>query len=94
MSSSFTLDDNDVLEDTATAAEDLRAAGCPQPVITAVRALTKQPGEPLEQATTRAVADPIARAIKRTDIADNSNPERLAVLDHPTSPVTGTADGH
>lgn len=76
---------HDVLEDTPTTTEDLRAAGCPEPVITAVLALTKHPGEPLDQAMARAAADPIARAVKRADIADNSDSDRLALLDPATA---------
>lgn len=76
---------HDVLEDTATTAEDLRTVGCPEPVITAVLALTKHPGEPLEEAMSRASADPIARAVKRADIADNIDAERLALLDRATA---------
>ncbi|MDN3355112.1 HD domain-containing protein [Actinomadura sp. DC4] len=76
---------HDVLEDTPTTAEDLRTAGCPEPVIAAVRALTKNPGEPLEDSMARAAENPIARAVKRADIADNSDPARLALLDEPTA---------
>ena len=54
-------------------------------MITAVRALTKNPGEPLEASITRAASNPIARAVKRADIADNSDPERLALLDTATA---------
>jgi (p)ppGpp synthase/HD superfamily hydrolase len=83
---------HDVLEDTVTTAEDLRTAGCPEPVITAVRALTKHHGEPLDQAIARAAADPIARAVKRADIADNSAPDRLALLDPSLSDCCETWD--
>lgn len=76
---------HDVLEDTPTTADDLRAAGCPEPVITAVVALTKEPGEPLANAMARAAADPIAHAVKRADIADNSDPGRLGLLDTATA---------
>ena len=76
---------HDVLEDTPTTVADLRAAGCPEPVIAAVVALTKQPGERLAHAMARAAADPIACAVKRADIADNSAPERLALLDTATA---------
>ncbi|MQA84790.1 MAG: HD domain-containing protein [Streptosporangiales bacterium] len=72
---------HDVLEDTAVTVGDLRSAGCPEPVIAAVLALTKQPGESLAQSMARAAADPIARVVKRADIADNSDPRRLALLD-------------
>jgi (p)ppGpp synthase/HD superfamily hydrolase len=76
---------HDVLEDTPTTEDDLRTAGCPEPVIAAVRALTKRPGEPLEDSMARAAADPIACAVKRADIADNSDPARLALLDTATA---------
>jgi hypothetical protein len=76
---------HDVLEDTRTTEDDLRAAGCPEPVIAAIRALTKQPGEPLDDSMARAAANPIACAVKRADIADNSDPARLALLDEATA---------
>jgi (p)ppGpp synthase/HD superfamily hydrolase len=76
---------HDVLQDTPTTAEDLRTVGCPEPVIAAVRALTKHPGEPLEDSMARAAANPIACAVKRADIADNSDPDRLALLDTATA---------
>jgi (p)ppGpp synthase/HD superfamily hydrolase len=101
---------HEVLEDTSTTVEALRSVGYPEPVITAVLALTKHRGESLEHAMARA-ADPIARAVKRANIADNSAPERLALLDLATAqrlrrkyadstqlldhPVnSGTANGH
>lgn len=76
---------HDVLEDTPATAAELRAAGCPEPVVVAVLALTKRPGEPLDQAMARAAADPIARVVKRADIADNTDPARLALLDPGTA---------
>ena len=82
---------HDVLEDTATTEDDLRAAGCPEPVIAAVRALTKNSGEPLEDSIARAASNPIARAVKRADIADNSDPDRLALLDTATAQRLATS---
>jgi hypothetical protein len=76
---------HDVLEDTPITEQDLRAADCPEPVITAVRALTKQPGEPLDNSMARAAANPIACAVKRADITDNSDPSRLALLGEATA---------
>ena len=76
---------HDVLEDTDVTADDLRAAGCPEPVIAAVVALTKRPGETLAASMARVAADPIARRVKRADVADNSDPERLARLDPATA---------
>jgi (p)ppGpp synthase/HD superfamily hydrolase len=76
---------HDVLEDTSVTVGDLRAAGCPEAVITAVQALTKRPGEPLADSMDRTAADPIARAVKLADIADNSDPRRLGLLDPATA---------
>lgn len=76
---------HDVLEDTPITENDLRSAGCPETVVAAVRALTKHPGEPLEDSMARAGANPIACAVKRADIADNSDPARLALLDEATA---------
>jgi (p)ppGpp synthase/HD superfamily hydrolase len=76
---------HDVLEDTPVTDDDLRAAGCPELVIEAVRALTKHSGEPLEESMARAATNPIACAVKRADIADNCDPARLALLDEATA---------
>lgn len=76
---------HDVLEDTSVTADDLRAAGCPASVIAAVEALTKQRGEGIAESMARAASDPIAAVVKRADIADNSNPSRLAMLDSGTA---------
>jgi hypothetical protein len=56
-----------------------------EPVITAIEAPTKRPGETLAESMARAAADPIANAVKRADIADNSDPVRLARLDTATA---------
>ncbi|MDQ3577844.1 MAG: HD domain-containing protein [Actinomycetota bacterium] len=75
---------HDVVEDTAVSIADLVAAGCPAEVVAAVRAISKVPGEPQADYLTRVAADPIARAVKFADIADNLSPARLARLDEPT----------
>ncbi|WP_210408220.1 HD domain-containing protein [Allokutzneria sp. NRRL B-24872] len=75
---------HDVIEDTPFTADDLRAAGCPEGVVTAVIALSHLPGEPMADYLARAAADPIALVVKRADIADNSGPLRLNQLDEPT----------
>lgn len=100
MSSSSTLKDGSTPARTVRAgrtdkigrpyAEELRSAKCPEVVITAVRALTKHPGEPRDQAVARAATNPIARAIKRADVGDNSDPDRLALL----GPATGQGRCH
>lgn len=75
---------HDVIEDTAVTADDLRAAGCPEPVVTSVVALSKVPGEAQLAYLHRVAADPIAVLVKRADIADNSDPVRMAALDEET----------
>jgi (p)ppGpp synthase/HD superfamily hydrolase len=75
---------HDVVEDTPVTLADLQAAGCPAEVVAAVAAISKQPGEDQEAYLTRVAANPIARAVKRADIADNMSPERLSRLDPAT----------
>jgi (p)ppGpp synthase/HD superfamily hydrolase len=75
---------HDVIEDTDVTADDLRRAGCPERVVSAVIALSKAPREPLESSMARAAADPIALVVKRADIADNRSEVRLGQLDAPT----------
>ncbi|MGO1049398.1 HD domain-containing protein [Crossiella sp. CA198] len=75
---------HDVIEDTEVTADDLRAAGCPERVVVAVLALSKQPGEPMESYLRRAAADEIAIVVKHADIADNSGPDRMGRLDPAT----------
>ncbi|AHH95036.1 HD domain-containing protein [Kutzneria viridogrisea] len=75
---------HDVIEDTPVTAEDLLAQGCPPRVVTAVVALSKEPGEPQADYIARVAADPIAVVVKRADIADNFSPPRFDVLDEAT----------
>ncbi|MCF2526399.1 HD domain-containing protein [Yinghuangia soli] len=75
---------HDVIEDTDVTAADLRRAGCPEPVVAAVVALSKLPREPLAASMARAAADPIALVVKRADIEDNRSEARLGQLDEET----------
>lgn len=75
---------HDVVEDTSITAEELLAHGCPPPVVRAVVALSKTSGEPQANYLRRVAADPLALTVKRADIADNANPERLALLEPAT----------
>lgn len=76
---------HDVLEDTDVTADDLRKAGIPFDVIDAVRLLTKNLAEPnLDAYYARIKANPLALAVKAADIANNTDPARVAQLD----PVT------
>lgn len=76
---------HDVLEDTTVTAEHLLAVDIPPAVVEAVIALTGRRGEPYEDKVLRAKANPISRIVKRADISDNADPERLALLDHVTA---------
>ena len=53
-------------------------------IVDAVDALTKRPGEPLESSMARVRANEIALWVKRADIADNTDPERVSHLDEET----------
>jgi (p)ppGpp synthase/HD superfamily hydrolase len=75
---------HDVIEDTPVTAADLRAVGCPEPVVVAVVALSKTEGESQEDYLARVAANPMAKSVKFADIADNSSPARLASLDEAT----------
>ena len=69
---------HDIVEDTPTTFDDLAAEGFPAEVVAAVRALTKTGGEKRIAAAHRAAADPIARAVKLADVADNMDLSRIA----------------
>ncbi|GAA4440670.1 HD domain-containing protein [Actinokineospora soli] len=75
---------HDVIEDTHVTADDLRAAGCPAEVVTAVVALSKGDGEAQTDYLARVAANPLAKRVKLADIADNCSPARMAVLDDAT----------
>jgi len=75
---------HDVVEDTSVTLADLTAAGCPEEVLAAVAAISKQPGEDQAAYLARVSANPIARVVKRADIADNLSPDRLSRLDQAT----------
>lgn len=71
---------HDVLEDSEVTEADLEAAGIPDSVIEAVRAVTKVAGERLEDYCTRVRGNPTGLLVKRADIEDNTDPARTAVL--------------
>ncbi|MFD9360144.1 HD domain-containing protein [Streptomyces sp. NPDC060031] len=75
---------HDSVEDDALSAEELAGMNVPQGVKDMVLALTKHPGEPLEQYAARILAAPGALLVKEADLAHNANPARLSVLDAPT----------
>ncbi|MEU3404050.1 HD domain-containing protein [Streptomyces sp. NPDC006670] len=75
---------HDSVEDDALSADRLAAAALPQEVKDMVLALTKRPGEPVEEYTARILATPGAALVKEADLAHNADPVRLSVLDAPT----------
>jgi len=62
---------HDTIEDTDLTLDDLRSAGCEKEVIDAIDALTKRPGEPLEESMRRVRGNSIAAKVKLGDIAHN-----------------------
>jgi len=75
---------HDVLEDTWVAAGQLRSAGFPRDVVASVQALSRRPGETAESYAARIAADPVAVVVKRADLAENTDPVRMAMLDEGT----------
>jgi (p)ppGpp synthase/HD superfamily hydrolase len=71
---------HDVLEDSEITVVDLYEQGCPVEVVSAVVALTRRPGEELEPYLKRVASDPLAVTVKRADLADNRDPDRLELL--------------
>ncbi|TNF23061.1 MAG: HD domain-containing protein [Rhodobacteraceae bacterium] len=71
---------HDVLEDTETTQESLHLLFSAK-TVEAVVALTKADGEAYDDYLRRVAANPLALAVKQADMADNSDPVRLASLD-------------
>jgi (p)ppGpp synthase/HD superfamily hydrolase len=75
---------HDVIETAGLGMGDLLAAGIPSHVATAVVAISRQPEESAELYYKRVRANPLALEVKTADIADNTDPDRLALLDDET----------
>ena len=69
---------HDVVEDTNVTLQQLQTEGFPAPVLLAVEALTKRPGETRLQAASRAAADSIALTVKLADNAENMDLGRIS----------------
>ena len=69
---------HDVVEDTPVTLQQLTDSGFPAEVVAAIEALTKRPGETRLQAAARAASNPIARAVKLADNAENMDFSRIA----------------
>ncbi|MEU2133969.1 HD domain-containing protein [Streptomyces sp. NPDC018352] len=80
---------HDTIEDDVLSHEWLDSARLPQDVEDLVDAMTKRPGEGDESYRQRILATPGARLIKETDLAHNSDPDRLALLGEPTRSQLG-----
>jgi hypothetical protein len=70
---------HDIVEDTDVTLDDLRAQ-FPADVVAIVEALTVRPHESRVAYYRRLLLVPGAREVKLEDVADNADPERLALL--------------
>jgi len=68
---------HDVIEDTSVTYKDLRDAGISERVILGIRAMTKQPGQTLEEYKEQIFASPDAMKVKMADLRHNSDIRRL-----------------
>ena len=68
---------HDTIEDTSFTYVDLREAGISDRVIDGVRALTKVPGETLDEYKARVFANRDAMLVKKEDLRTNSDLRRL-----------------
>jgi len=68
---------HDVIEDTKVTYKDLRDAGISERVILGIRAMTKQPGQTLEEYKEQIFASPDAMKVKMADLRHNSDIRRL-----------------
>ena len=68
---------HDVIEDTKTTYQELHEAGMSERVIAGIAALTKLPGQTLEEYKTGVFANPDAMRVKLCDLRHNSDIRRL-----------------
>ena len=61
----------DLIEDTPLTLADLRHRGYPPAVVAALDLLTHRDNEPYDADIARLAPDPLARTVKRADLADN-----------------------
>jgi (p)ppGpp synthase/HD superfamily hydrolase len=71
---------HDVMEDAGITAADLADQGIPAQAIEAVELLTRRRDQKPAEYYQRIRDHPIAREVKLADLADNTDPTRLAVL--------------
>jgi len=75
---------HDILEDTDTTEDELRACGVDDEIIDAVRVLTHRKHVSNDDYLQAIAKHPLARRVKLADLADNSDPVRLARLPEET----------
>jgi (p)ppGpp synthase/HD superfamily hydrolase len=68
---------HDVIEDTPTTMDDLRAAGYPEDVLAALDCVTRRHDETYEEFIDRIAPNELARRVKLADLADNMDLSRL-----------------
>ena len=68
---------HDIVEDTSVTYADLRAAGMSERVVEGIRALTKVPGETLDEYKARVFASRDASHVKMSDLRHNTDIRRL-----------------
>ena len=69
---------HDVIEDTPIDTQDLMNLGLSAEQIEAIVVLTRPPGEDYERFIEHIATNPLAKAVKLADIADNMSPARAA----------------
>lgn len=75
---------HDVVEDGQISLCDLLSAGFSREVLDAVDALTRRDQESDASYVDRVVRSPLARLVKRADVSDNLDPQRLKEIPAPT----------
>ena len=71
---------HDVLEDTETTKEELLQFGFPNDIVEAICLMTHEDGLPYQDYVSRIKTNPIARAVKISDLMHNSDLSRLDVV--------------
>ena len=67
---------HDVIEDTATTADDVRRAGLSDDLVAAVQCVTHSPDESYPDYVVRSKANPLARKVKLADLEENYRLDR------------------
>lgn len=75
---------HDVVEDTDVTLTGLGVIGFDTATLRIVDDLTRREDESHEDAVRRATSNPWSRLVKRCDVRDNMDPDRLALLDDET----------